>query len=114
MLRSNALPFIQRANYNHITGRRKGQPYHHLLDISVGKQLVFYTQNQSNLPDSARNKNTVVFKVTDVDEDEKRKLLFHDCKSIKDRTEIENFIKKYRSEERNDESDILCKLQSKY
>lgn len=108
--RSNALPFIQRGNYVHLHGSRKGKAYS-ILDISAGKDLAFVTEHQSSLPDTLKTKQTASFRITEVDEENKNKLLYDGCKTLKDRALVDDMIRTYKQEEMSETIMLLTNIQ---
>lgn len=110
--RSNALPFIQRGNYVHLHGSRKGKAYS-ILDISAGKDLTFVTEHQSSLPDTLKTKQTASFRITEVDEENKNKLLYDGCKTLKDRALVDDMIRTYKQEEMSETIMLLTNIQGK-
>lgn len=71
---AKALPFIIRGRFCHLQGPRKGEPYA-LIDICSGHNIHISTSGQHSLPDTLKRVPEVTFRVTDVDEEEKQKIL---------------------------------------
>lgn len=112
---ANALPFIQRGCYSHISGHRKNKPYC-ILDIATGKNVTLYTSDQPSLPERLKQKRTIVFRITETDNEEARKkLLYLHCKTSKQKQEVDTFIKTYEEEEeRNPAMATLTQIQGIY
>ncbi|XP_066264938.1 calcyphosin-2-like [Branchiostoma lanceolatum] len=68
--RAQALPIIQRGIYYHHISRRKGRKIT-IKDLAIGQNLSFDTKVQPSLPDSIRQKPSVVLRVTDLDHNAK-------------------------------------------
>jgi len=100
---SKALPLIQRGIYKHLSGVRTGRAYS-ILDISVGKDLSFDTNELNTLPDSLKKKKVLVFRVTNVNEEDKEILLKKYCKSVKDSklSTVYQFKEAHEKEDRQD------------
>lgn len=109
--RSKALPLIHRGSYRHVSGSRKGEAIH-LLDISPNKNLIFETACQSCIPDSLKKRKYVTFRITDVDEEDKKSLLFAGCRTDKERKEVQDFVRFYFNREENAEQDYIRTFQS--
>lgn len=75
---AKALPFISRGRFCHLRGPREGEPYT-LIDICSGHNLHIQTSGQHSLPATLKSVPEVTFRVTDVDEDEKREILLDGC-----------------------------------
>ncbi|KAH3747908.1 calcyphosin-2-like [Dreissena polymorpha] len=71
---AKALPFISRGRFCHLHGPRKGEPYT-LVDICDGHDLSISTKGQGSLPETLKKLTEVTFRVTDVEEEEKRSIL---------------------------------------
>eukprot|EP00111_Clytia_hemisphaerica_P018268 TCONS_00054022-protein len=111
--RANATPFIQRGQYSHISGFRKNRQYH-LMDIGTGKNLTFDTKNQPSLSDGLKAKSTITIRITDTDDEETRKkLLYHGCKTSKEKEMVKRFVDDYMRAETNDSIVALKQLQAK-
>ena len=82
----------------HARGTRKGKPFC-LLDVTTGKDLTFATADIDKLPESLRGTPLLVFRVTDVNEMDKNKLLYSTRRTAKDRANLEQFVKSYYQEE---------------
>lgn len=82
----------------HARGARKGKPFY-LLDVTTGKDLTFATADINKLPESLRGTSLLVFRVTDVNEMDKNKLLYSTHRTAKDRADMEQFVKSYNQEE---------------
>ncbi|KAL3882032.1 hypothetical protein ACJMK2_028413 [Sinanodonta woodiana] len=74
---AKALPFIQRGKYPILSGPRKGEPYA-LIDIYPGATIVISSEKQPSLPDTLKKVKQITFKVTDLDQEEKERLLMPD------------------------------------
>ena len=92
------MPLIHRGIYLHARGARKGKPFY-LLDVTTGKDLTFATADIDKLPESLRGTSLLVFRVTDVNEMDKNKLLYSTHRTAKDRADMEQFVKSYNQEE---------------
>ena len=109
--RANALPFIQRGAYSYINGERKSKPYN-LLDIRTGNNLTFDTRSQPTLSNGLKSKKTITIRITSTDDDETRnKLLFHGCKTVKEKEDVKRFIKEYMDGETTDAVIALRQIQ---
>ncbi|XP_052810752.1 calcyphosin-2-like [Mya arenaria] len=89
---AKALPFISRGRFSHLHGPRKGDPYT-LVDICAGSDIAIATKGQSSLPETLKKIAEVTFRVTDVEEEEKRKILLdgvpsHKCDDVYTRLHI--------------------------
>lgn len=82
----------------HARGIRKGKPFC-LCDVTTGKDLTFATTVIDKLPESLRGTPLLVFRVTDVNEMDKNKLLYSKHRTAKDRANMEQFVKSYQLEE---------------
>ena len=82
----------------HARGIRKGKPFC-LFDVTTGKDLTFATTVIDKLPESLRGTPLLVFRVTDVNEMDKNKLLYSKHRTAKDRANMEQFVKSYQLEE---------------
>ncbi|KAL4233136.1 Calcium-dependent secretion activator 2 [Mactra antiquata] len=71
---AKALPFIIRGHFCHLQGPREGEPYS-LIDICPGHNIHIATSGQHSLPETLKRLSVITFRVTDVDEDEKRQIL---------------------------------------
>ncbi|XP_064617965.1 calcyphosin-2-like isoform X3 [Liolophura sinensis] len=76
---AKALPFIPRGQYTFARGRRLQEPYT-LTDIYPGANLEFKTAGLHSLPDSVRQQKVAVFRVTDVDDVAKSKIILSGVK----------------------------------
>ena len=92
------MPLIHRGVYTHACGTHAGEPFC-LLDITVGKDLIFATKSVDKLPESLKWKPTLVFRVTQVNEAEKKKLLYPNSSNSKDKAKVEQFVKGYMERE---------------
>ncbi|CAH1251120.1 CAPS2 [Branchiostoma lanceolatum] len=72
--RAQALPIIQRGIYYHHIGRRKGRKIT-IKDLAIGQNLSFDPKVQPSIPDSIRQKPSVVLRVTDLDHNAKDNLM---------------------------------------
>ncbi|XP_078583315.1 calcyphosin-2-like isoform X1 [Branchiostoma floridae x Branchiostoma japonicum] len=72
--RAQALPIIQRGVYYHHIGRRKGRKIT-IKDLAIGQNLSFDTKLQPSLPDSIRQKPSVILRVIDLDHNAKDNLM---------------------------------------
>lgn len=109
--RSSALPFIQRGCYSHVQGRKKGQPYT-LLDIFVGSNLSFKTASQTSLPQSVSARPTVVFRISEVDEQAREAQLFESCQSLVDKRSVMAKMDNPLSEAELKQQEVLETVQS--
>ncbi|KAK2173503.1 hypothetical protein NP493_871g00041 [Ridgeia piscesae] len=75
-----ALPFIKRRVYSHLRGCRKGTPYT-ITDIVQGNNLEIKTEDQP-VPDSMKEKPYVTFRITEVDNEAKSKILLDGLPAI--------------------------------
>jgi hypothetical protein len=73
--RSSALPLIQRRAYAHVKGPRAGEAIT-LADITPGVNLSFTSHDQLSLPASMKCRKYVEFRVTDVDDAAKQKVMY--------------------------------------
>ena len=108
--RSNALPFITRGQYCHVNGPRCGQPYR-IHDIEVGRNVTFHTDTQTSLPDNLRTKPVISFRITEVDGEQRKKLIFGERPQAHVVREKEREIQNHRNEEEASEYETLCKVQ---
>eukprot|EP00794_Sanderia_malayensis_P012752 gene12752-14059_t len=108
--RSIAMPFIQRNTYSHIRGRKKNMNYT-LLDIAVGNELHFTTVDQASLPDSLKSKPTIAFKITEIDEEGREKLIYDGCRTAKERGERAAWVENYESPEDKQHKELLIALR---
>ena len=102
------MPFIQRGCYNHLKGCLKGELYC-LFDICIGKDLLFETSLQATLPDSLKKRSIAVFRITDVDEEVKKKYLYDGKK----RNEVEQDMMSYETKLVDEKIKIACKIRGK-
>ena len=74
MLRSSALPLIQRGCYNHLIGHRKGKPLE-INFIKKGSVIHFHSSDHPGLPSNLKSRPLVAIMITNVDEKAKKELL---------------------------------------
>ncbi|PVD28585.1 hypothetical protein C0Q70_11176 [Pomacea canaliculata] len=74
---AKAIPFIQRGVFNHPFGPKKGLPYG-LCDIFVGADINIPTKGQHALSAELARCQFLTLRVTDMDEEEKSRLLLDD------------------------------------
>ncbi|XP_031567598.1 calcyphosin-2-like [Actinia tenebrosa] len=108
--RSSALPFIQRGTYAHIYGQKKGQPYN-LRDIAVGSTLSFHTSSQNPLPQSVNMKPVMSLRITEVDEESKKRLIYEGCRSIDEQRRISDKLNQPPSKQEIRERQMLESVQ---
>ncbi|KAM6216426.1 calcyphosin-2 [Rhynchocyon petersi] len=65
--RTNVLPFIKKNIYRHQRGRRKGKQYQ-LGDFYIGADLTFFTSDHPNLPESTKENNLLILRITNIDQ----------------------------------------------
>eukprot|EP00731_Ephydatia_muelleri_P029701 Em0021g224a len=106
--RSSAFPVIQRGIYCHLLGRKKGQPYQ-INTIKKGATLYFNTKDHPSLPNKSSN-SIVGIRVTSVDENIKRQILFAD-KSLAEQRALEGYIVESASALDEKEEGLLRTLQ---
>ncbi|CAH1799757.1 unnamed protein product, partial [Owenia fusiformis] len=106
---AKALPFIARGTYNRECGRRKGDPYT-LVDIQVGKTLLFPTSAQHSLPSTVTNQKYVAFRITDVDNEAKENILLPNVRPSQ-KNEVWNRLHMPPSREEQEDIEILNLIQ---
>ena len=106
--RSSAFPVIQRRIYYHLLGRKKGQPYQ-INTIKKGATLYFNTKDHPSLPKKGSN-SIIGIRVTSVDENIKRQILFAD-KSLAEQRALEEYINESASYLGEKEEGLLHTLQ---
>lgn len=108
--RSSALPFIQRGQYRHVQGRKRGQPYT-LLDICVGSDLSFMTASQTSLPQTVSAHPVVVFRICEVDEQARETQLFESCQSLGDKQSVLEKLDNPFTKEELQDKEVLESVQ---
>ena len=85
----------------------------HLMDIAVGKNLMFECASQPSVPETLKKmRRCITVRITEVDEEIKNTLLFDKCKNDKDRKDVHDFIHFYNTREKTPELGFLHGVQS--
>ena len=73
---------------------------------------MFETAKQPCVADSFKEKKYISLRITDVDEENKRILLYDKCRSDKDRKDVKDYITFYFTREKKAEKDFIHGVRS--